>query len=137
MKHFGLYNGTLFYTTGGTFATDSWIANNGECVDANISGNSFEAVLADDGKVYNIGTKDLAPISEDEFNKLIMEHMDEVDKAFKDLEKKLPDRTSYAIIPGVDSIFKTNNKELLKKMIDLIIEAYNNHFNDIYIPYTD
>lgn len=73
----------------------------------------------------------------DEFNKLIMEHMDDVDKAFKDLEKKLPDRTSYAIIPGVDSIFRTNNKELLKKMIDLIVEAYNNHFNDIYLPYTD
>ncbi len=71
MKHFGLYNGTLFYTTGGTFAADSWIANNGEYVDTNISGNSFEAVLADDGKVYNIGTKDLAPISEDKFNKLI------------------------------------------------------------------
>lgn len=73
----------------------------------------------------------------DEFNKLIMEHMDEVDKAFKDLEKKLPDNTSYAIIPGVDSILRTNNKELLRKMIDLIIEAYNNHFNDIYLPYTD
>lgn len=71
MKHFGLHKGILFYTTGGTFAADSWIANNGECVDANISGNSFEAVLADDGKVYNIGTKDLTPISETEFNKLI------------------------------------------------------------------
>lgn len=73
----------------------------------------------------------------DDFNKFIMGHMDEVDKAFKNFEKKLPDNTSYAIIPGVDSIFRTNNKELLRRMIDLIIEAYNNHFNDIYIPYTD
>ena len=73
----------------------------------------------------------------DEFNKLIRERMEEVDQAFKEFEEKLPDKASYAIIPGVDSIFKTNNKELLKKMIDLIIEAYNNHFNDIYLPYMD
>jgi len=73
----------------------------------------------------------------DEFNKLIRERMEEVDQAFKEFEEKLPDKASYAIIPGVDSIFRTNNKELLKKMIDLIIEAYNNHFNDIYLPYID
>lgn len=71
MKHFGFYNGIMFYTTGGTFAADSWIASNGKRVDANISGTRFEAVLADDGKVYNIGIKDLAPISEKEFDKLI------------------------------------------------------------------
>ena len=70
MKNFGLYKGTtLFYTNGGTFASDAWIASNGQNI-GNVSGTSFLAITADDGKEYNIGVHNVSPISEDQFEDL-------------------------------------------------------------------
>lgn len=69
-KNFGLYKGqTLFYTAGGTFAADAWIASGGEnCGD--VSGYRFDAVTADDGKIYNIGRDNVSPVNEEDLPRL-------------------------------------------------------------------
>lgn len=69
-KNFGLYKGhTLFYTTGGSFASDAWIASGGkDCGD--IAGNSFMAFTADDGEYCNIVARNVSPITEEKLNEL-------------------------------------------------------------------
>nr|DAR62548.1 MAG TPA: hypothetical protein [Bacteriophage sp.] len=69
-KYFGLYKGhILFYTTGGSFASDAWIASGGkDCGD--IAGNSFMAFTADDGEYCNIGARNVSPITEEKLNEL-------------------------------------------------------------------
>lgn len=69
-KYFGLYKDRiLFYTTGGSFASDAWIASGGkDCGD--IAGNSFMAFTADDGEYCNIGARNVSPITEEQLHEL-------------------------------------------------------------------
>ena len=69
-KNFGLYKGNiLFYTTGGSFASDAWIESGGQnCGD--IVGSTFMAFTADDGGYYNIGARNVSPINEKDLDKL-------------------------------------------------------------------
>jgi len=68
-SNYGLYKGkTLFYTSGGSFATDMFIKNG----DLNeVSGESFPAILADDGKEYNLNKRDVSHISQEDLDKLL------------------------------------------------------------------
>lgn len=70
-KNFGLYKGhILFYTTGGSFASDAWIASGGQnCGD--VLGTSFMAFTADDGEYYNIGARNVSTITEEQLHELL------------------------------------------------------------------
>lgn len=69
-SNFGLYKGSiLFYTTGGSFASDAWIASGGQNT-GDVIGNSFMAVTADDGEYYNIEARNVSPITEEQLSEL-------------------------------------------------------------------
>ena len=69
-KNFGLYKESiLFYTTGGSFASDAWIASGGENT-GDVLGTSFMAFTADNGGYYNIGAQNVSPVNEDELKEL-------------------------------------------------------------------
>ena len=69
-RNFGLYKEkTLFYTTGGSFAAEAWVASGGEnCGD--VLGRTFNAITADDGKTYNIGKENVSPVNEGDLPRL-------------------------------------------------------------------
>lgn len=69
-KNFGLYNDTvLFYTIGGSFASNAWIRSGGKnCGD--VLGNKFIAITADDGKEYDLGRDNVSPITEEQLAEL-------------------------------------------------------------------
>ena len=70
-KYFGLYKDRiLFYTTGGSFASDAWIASGGQNT-GDVIGNSFTAFTADDGEYYNIGARNVSPITEEQLHELL------------------------------------------------------------------
>lgn len=69
-KNFGLYKGhTLFYTTGGSFAAEAWVASGGENC-GEVIGRTFKALTADDGKTYNIGRENVSPVNEADLPRL-------------------------------------------------------------------
>lgn len=68
---------------------------------------------------------------------MIKQHFDDIDKIYDHFDKVIPKDVSYALIPGVNSIFKIDDKEIAKLIIDIVVDNYNDHFNDIYLPYTD
>ena len=71
LSHFGLYKeNTLFYTSGGTFAADAWIASDGQsCGD--VLGTRFDAITADDGKEYNLGRHNVSPVTVEKLIELL------------------------------------------------------------------
>lgn len=78
-KYFGLYkNSTLFFTPGGNFASNAWIARNGQDI-GDVSGTTFEAYTADDGGYYNLGTNNISPITEEQ----LKEKLETADPIFK------------------------------------------------------
>ena len=70
-KYFGLYNGTiLFYTTGGTFASDAWIASGGKNF-GDVLGRKFLAITGDDGKEYNLNRDNISPITHEQLEEML------------------------------------------------------------------
>jgi len=73
-SHFGvktLNNGTsvLFYAVEGSFASDAWIESDKRF--AEISGETFLAITADDGKKYNIGKRNIRRVSSAELERFL------------------------------------------------------------------
>lgn len=52
-------------------------------------------------------------------------------------EKKLPENVGIAFIPSIDAIVNSSDRDVIKLFIDDIIDEYNKHFNEIYLPYTE
>lgn len=63
--NYGVYKDSiLFMALGGNFASKAWTESDEAF--AQIAGTSFQAVTADDGKVYNIGKYDIRRLKSDE-----------------------------------------------------------------------
>ena len=60
-----------------------------------------------------------------------------VGKIMNKFEEKLPSDVGCAILPNVGSIWKSNEQEMIKLFLNIAINNYNAHFNDIYLPYTE
>jgi hypothetical protein len=69
--NFGVYKESiLFMALGGNFASKAWTESDEAF--GQIAGTSFQAVTADDGKVYNIGKYDIRRLkSDEEFEELL------------------------------------------------------------------
>ena len=52
-------------------------------------------------------------------------------------ENKLPEGVNYTFLTGISYIKKLKDKDAAKLLIDLAIKRYNEHFNDIYMPYSE
>lgn len=63
--------------------------------------------------------------------------IEDLGASLKKFDKKLPEDVSYVLLPSISSIHFSSDNEIVKLFIDAVINAYNDHFNDIYIPYTD
>ena len=69
--HYCLYkNETLAYVVGGSFASDAYRKGGMEAM-SEISGTSFLAITADDGKQYNIGKANVSPATDEQISKLL------------------------------------------------------------------
>lgn len=68
---YGVYkDNILFKALGGNFASQAWTESDERF--AQIAGTSFQALTADDGKVYNIGKYDIRRLaSDEEFERLL------------------------------------------------------------------
>lgn len=62
---------------------------------------------------------------------------EDLESAFKKFEKKLPPDISYTLLPTIRSIVNTSNQDICKLFIDSTIKVYNEHFDDIYLPYEE
>lgn len=71
MNHFGVYNEEmLFFTVGGSFASDAWITGDQEKYDS-VLDTKFSAYTADDGKPYNLARHLIRRVtSQEEFDTL-------------------------------------------------------------------
>ena len=65
------------------------------------------------------------------------ESIDELDAALKKFEKKLPPDVTCVLLPSIKSIHFSSDNEIVKLFIDAVVNAYNTHFNEIYVPYVD
>ena len=63
--NYGVYKDSiLFMALGGNFASKAWTESDERF--AQIAGTSFQALTADDGKIYNIGKRDIRRLKSDE-----------------------------------------------------------------------
>lgn len=90
-------------------------------------------------KLSNIEVKNL---KNDDFIFLMIDPEELSEMAVEDLQhwmeifrKKIPSSVDFALLPYVKSIESSTNKDLIKLFIDTVIQTYNNHFNEIYLPY--
>ena len=113
-KNFGLYkNDILFFTTGGTFAADAWIASGGQnCGD--VVGTRFDAFTADDGKEYNLGRHNVFPVSAEQLEKLLPR----AHPAFRiivEFSQKKPKKyfkwKQFLILGGISYLFEEGHSE--------------------------
>lgn len=128
MKNFGLYKGSiLFYTTGGSFASDAWIASDGKnCGD--IAGESFTAFTADDGQYYNIGKRNVSPITKEKFKELF----EQAHPAFKMIVEldKLESKSVGSHIKWLSD--RENIATVIDKNPDIPIEEWKEFFEQKY-----
>lgn len=73
-------------------------------------------------------------IDPEEFSQLSVENLETALIKFK---RKIPAGVNFALLPSVKSVSIYSNQEICRLFIDNLIKKYNEHFNDIYLPYQD
>lgn len=63
--------------------------------------------------------------------------LDRLKNELSKFENKLPEGVNYVLLTGISCIRKLKDKEAVKLLIDVAVKRYNEHFNDIYLPYSE
>lgn len=116
-KNFGIFKDLkgkeiLFYTTGGNFASDAWIASGGQNT-GDVLGRTFMAFTADDGGFWNL-SKHVYPISEERLLQL-METAHKNLWAVFEIDVLMEDPT----IPLVKKYEWKRDRQLIDKLLEI------------------
>lgn len=116
-KNFGIFKDLkgkeiLFYTTGGNFASDAWIASGGQNT-GDVLGRTFMAFTADDGGFWNLD-KHVYPISEERLLQL-METAHKNLWAVFEIDVLMEDPT----IPLVKKYEWRRDRQLIDKLLEI------------------
>lgn len=113
--NYGVYKeNILFMALGGSFASKAWTESDEAF--GQIAGTSFQAVTADDGKVYNIGKYDIRRLKSDE--------------EFETLLKQA--HPAFRIFIKIDALPKTISKNMRWSMYQNSLYAVYNTMKERY-----